>query len=384
MNELQQIVAALEATSADHAVLVTLVKVEGSSYRRPGARLLLTAGNQRIGSISGGCLEDDVMARARRVRTSGKPEMITYDTTSENDLVWGVGLGCHGVVHLLVERLPPQPVWAAKLRENLRYRKPTELAVLWGSSDCSLLGTRLAAELIPAPPLAGKQACPSSAGFQPAPGVWPNRDSAGFQPASVSGGQAGMPALRTEPQGASDNKVFHQVIAPPVSLVIFGAGDDARPLVRFAKALGWYVCVVDPRPASATPERFPEADVTLVARAEEAVARINPEPDSVAIVMTHHYLHDVPLLRSLLPRPLAYLGLLGPRKRADRILAEVEAGGLAITSGMRLRLHAPVGLDLGADGPDEVALAILAEAKAALAGRDARPLRERQRPIHAE
>ena len=177
--------------------------------------------------------------------------------------------------------------------------------------------------------------------------------------------------------------VFHQTVHPPTALLVFGAGDDAQPLVRFAKGLGWHVCVVNPRPAFATPARFPEADGTMVARAEEAVDRINPEADSVAVVMTHHYRHDVPLLRTLLPRPLAYLGLLGPRKRAERILADVEAAGIAISPEMRARLHAPVGLDLGADSPEEVALAILAEVKAVLAGRDARPLRERTLPIHA-
>jgi xanthine/CO dehydrogenase XdhC/CoxF family maturation factor len=171
---------------------------------------------------------------------------------------------------------------------------------------------------------------------------------------------------------------------PPTPLVVFGAGDDARPLVRFAKELGWQVNVVDARPAFATPARFPEADGTVVARPEEAVARINPEADSVVIVMTHHYHHDVPLLRALLPRPLAYLGLLGPRKRAERILSDLTADGFTVTRDMHEHLHAPVGLDLGAETPEEVALSILAEMQAVLARRDARPLRERQRPIHAE
>jgi len=339
MNELQRIVAAIETAPAGNAVLATLVMVEGSSYRRPGARMLLIGDDQRIGSISGGCLEDDVAAHAQQVRRSGRPTAVPYDTTAENDLVWGVGLGCHGVVHVLVEKLPPRPYWALELRENFLQRKPTELAVLWQSPDPSVLGTRLAAELAAVPP-------------------W----------------------LSSTPSTG----IFRQTIAPPVPLVVFGAGDDAQPLVRLAKGLGWHVCVVDPRPAFATPGRFPEADGTIVARAEEAVARIDPGAESVAVVMTHHYRHDVPLLRALLPRPLAYLGLLGPRKRAEKILSDIEAAGLAISPEMRARLYAPVGLDLGADNPEEVALAILAEMMAVLAGRDARPLRERKRPIHAE
>ena len=332
MKELQEILTLLDASAPAGAILVTLVGVEGSSYRRPGARMLLTSEGRRIGSISGGCLEDDIIAQAGSVQGSGRAKVVTYDTTSENDLVWGVGLGCHGVVHLLIEELPPRPEWVDVLRRNIRERVTTELAVVWQGPEGVRLGTSLAKDIPPQPGL----------------------------------------------------NVFRQTVRPPPPLVIFGAGDDARPLVRFAKELGWQVAVVDARPAFATPARFPEADSTVVARPEEAVARINPEADSVVIVMTHHYHHDAPLLRALLPRPLAYLGLLGPRKRTEKILADLQADGLAISPEMRARLHSPVGLDLGADNPEEIALSILAEIQAGLAGRDARPLRERTLPIHAE
>ena len=333
MKDLQQILTALQSAPADDAVLATLVHVDGSSYRRPGARLLLTADDRRIGSISGGCLEDDVVIHARTVRTNGTAKPIAYDTTAENDLVWGVGLGCHGVVQVLLEKLPPQPTWAAALRENFLRRTATKLAVVWRGADATLLGTRLARDL------------PS------------------------------LPATA---------EVFRENVPPPTTLIIFGAGDDVRPLVRLAKELGWHITVADPRPAFATAERFPEADAVVVARPEKAPTSLPLAADTVAVIMTHHYRHDVPLLRALLPRPLAYLGLLGPRKRAERILSDLAAQGFVATPEMRARLHAPVGLDLGADNPEEVALAILAEMKAVLAGRDARPLRERQQPIHVD
>ena len=345
MKETQQILDALSSLPSGGAALATLVKVEGSSYRRPGARLLLTAEGRRAGSISGGCLEDDVAGHAREVLASGVAKAVTYDTTTENDLVWGVGLGCHGVVHVLIEKLGAQLPWAAVLRENLRRRVPTELAVVWRSPDPGLLGTRLAVELAAAP-----------------------------EPAPAPRGQAGMTAPNTE--------VFRQVIAPPVPLVVFGAGNDAQPLVRLARELGWQVTVVDPRPALATPARFPDADSVVIARPEEVTARLALGPDTVAVVMTHHYAHDVPLLRNLLPCPLAYLGLLGPRKRAEKILSDLVTGGLPLTPETHARLHAPVGLDLGAETPEEVALAIVAEIQAVLTGRDARPLRERTSPIH--
>jgi xanthine dehydrogenase accessory factor len=141
--------------------------------------------------------------------------------------------------------------------------------------------------------------------------------------------------------------------------------------------------VADPRPAMPTPERFPGVSALLTGPADDLVRSAAPRPGSLAVVMTHHYLHDLPLLRGLLPLPLAYLGLLGPRRRAEKILADLAAEGLPVTSAMRARLRAPVGLDLGAELPEEVALSIVAEMTAVLAGRDARPLRERELPIHA-
>jgi xanthine/CO dehydrogenase XdhC/CoxF family maturation factor len=176
--------------------------------------------------------------------------------------------------------------------------------------------------------------------------------------------------------------VFFEYAPRPVPLLIVGAGDDARPLCRMAAELGFAVTVVDPRPAYATEARFPAAATVLVATPEVFAALGPPDGRTAAVVMTHHYIHDGPFLGSLLPQPLAYLGLLGPRQRAEKILGDLAAGGLEVTPAMRDRLHAPVGLDLGAQTPESVALAILAEVQAVLAGRNARPLRERSGPIH--
>ncbi len=338
MNELASIVSYLSGNGDASPVLATLVAASGSSYRRPGARLLVTAEGNRIGSISGGCLEEDIVVRARRVAATGCAELITYDTSLENDLVWGVGLGCHGVVQILLEKIPPSPNWVRILTVQLKAREATELAVVWRSADSALLGTHLANEL------------------------------------SAQVGAA---------------TVFFEAIHPPVSLVIFGAGDDAQPLVRLARELGWHVTMADPRPEFVTMERFPGADALLVAPASELVGRVfgarenaSTVPDGVAVVMTHHYVHDVPLLRDLLHLPLRYVGLLGPKQRGEKILADLVQDGVEITPEQLKRLHAPVGLDLGAESPTEVALSIVAEICATLAGRDARPLRERNRPIH--
>ncbi len=327
MKELQAIVGHLDGAGG---VLATLVAVEGSSYRRPGARMLID-GEVRIGSISGGCLEEDLVERSKRVAADGCPELVVYDTLADDDLLWGVGLGCHGIVRILLERVPARPDWAGALAENFRAGRATRLAVAWRNPG-GPLGTRLAA---------------AGANGEGAAGVW------------------------------------DETIAPPTALAIFGAGDDAQPLARFASELGWRVTLADPRPALATAARFPGASARVVGPADELVARTAPPPDSLAVVMTHHYRHDQPLLRDLLPLPLAYLGLLGPRARAERILSAIAGEGFAVTEAMRERLRAPVGLDLGADTPQEVALSIMAEMNAVLAGRDGRPLRERTLPIHA-
>jgi xanthine/CO dehydrogenase XdhC/CoxF family maturation factor len=309
-----------------------LVTVSGSSYRRPGARLLFTSDRRRIGSISGGCLEEDLVSRTLQVAATGIPELVTYDTTSENDLIWGVGLGCHGVVQVLIEKLPPAARWVQALADNLSAHRATPLAVVWRASQENLLGTHLAGEL----------------------------------PAHEAG--AG---------------IFFDNVQPPVPLVIFGAGDDARPLVRIAKELGWHVTLADPRREFATQDRFPSVDAISVAPAADLVARTSIPPEALAVVMTHHYVHDLPILRDLLTKDLSYIGLLGPRKRAERILSDLAHEGMVPTAKMRGRLHAPVGLDLGADTPEEVALSMIAEMRAVLAGRDGRPLRLREKPIHA-
>jgi len=346
MKATAAIISALLSPATGESVLATLATVAGSSYRRPGARLLLKNDGGRIGSISGGCLEEDVLIRARRVLATGTAETVVYDTTSENDLVWGVGLGCHGVVRVVIERLPARPAWAVTLAENFAARRPTLLVVTHTATDATQLGTRLATPAGPAP-----------AGETPAAQHDPTADS-------------------------PDTAIFLNHNAPPPALAIFGAGDDAQPLARLAHELGWHITVADPRAAFATTERFPTANALLVAPTAELVDRLALAPDALAVVMTHHYIHDVPLVRALLARPLAYLGLLGPKKRAERILADLARDGLTITPAMLAHLHAPVGLDLGADSPEQVALAIVAEMQATLTRRNARPLRERTRPIH--
>jgi xanthine/CO dehydrogenase XdhC/CoxF family maturation factor len=305
--------------------------VAGSSYRRPGARCLVLPGGRSSGSISGGCLEEDVRLRAREVLAGGTPQLVRYDTADENDLVWGTGLGCQGEVRVFIERLAqPLPRWVNALRENFRGRIGTELAVAFGDAWGAMRGTHLRADL----------------------------------------------------PGALAADTWVERLAPPPSLVLFGAGDDAQPLVALARLLGWHVTVFDARPAYATAARFPDAQLVIACTTEDAARHAAIGADSHVVVMSHRYRDDRAALRVLLARPLAYLGVLGPRHRTERILEELAAEGLRLSDAQRARLFAPVGIDLGGAAPETVALSIVAELQAFQASRRPQHLRELARPIH--
>jgi xanthine dehydrogenase accessory factor len=293
---------------------------------------MLMASGERVGSVSGGCLEEDLLEHCQSVLAGAPARTVLYDTTNENDAVWGVGLGCHGVVEVLVEPLPTCPPWVPRLRTAWASRQGGALAVRYAGTPVETWGTRW---------------------LEPATGVEQN------------------PGLFIDP------------VPPPLALLVCGAGEDARPLVRIAAEFGWEITVTDPRPAYANRERFPEAQQVLPGPPERVLAALATDDRTAAVIMTHHYVHDLPLLRVLARRPLAYLGLLGPRTRAERLIRELEQESPTLPSGALERLHAPVGLDLGGDTPESVALSILAEIIATVHRRSGRPLRERRRPIHA-
>jgi xanthine dehydrogenase accessory factor len=325
-SEIFEIVDQLLSRDEFPCALATLVAIEGSSYRRAGARRLIGFSGTPVGGISGGCLEQDIDAHARSLlKSSNRSKVISYDTSSENDLVWGVGTGCHGIVHVLIEKLDECPAWARAVNQAKSHRNPVVLHTRWkrGPDTPDPLSTGLIS---------------SSS----------ERSPVGF---------------------------VHQIL-PPQRLVIFGAGDDAIPVHRLANQLGWETKIFDPRPAFPTKDRFPEAVTTQCEPAEKAVTAVDWDDHTAAIIMTHHYLFDLPLLKTLVPLQLPYLGLLGPKERGQRLLK--DAGFNPLQSS----LHYPVGLDLGGDGAEAVALAIVSEIHAHLNQRTAQPLSRRERPIH--
>ena len=372
MNELDAVLKAVETVRATgrRAALASVVAVTGSSYRRPGARMLIREDGQTTGGVSGGCLESDVTLRAAVAIEEGQIALASYDTTADDDVDLGMGLGCRGVIHVLIEPLPPDTRmhYLAQLETLRRTHEHAVLATVWratGGGDGR----------------AGNRLLHDSVGIR-----WTDiadRQLAGTiaaDAAEVLETRRSMTTAYEVPAGTAD--VLLEYLPPLVPLFVFGGGPDAVPLVRLAKALGWHVTVVDPRARAASRDRFSEADAVIRCGPEEVLDLVPLASDSIAVVMTHNYHRDLRLLEVLLPSSVRYLGLLGPKARAERLLHDLTLSGYVASPEQLRRLHAPAGLDLGADGPDEIALAVVAEVKATLAGRAARPLRDRHDPIH--
>ena len=377
MRDLLDILTAAErlAAAGEPATLATVVRVQGSSYRLPGARMLVDAAGHRTGSVSGGCLESDV-ARRGRLLTADRPTAVArYDASDDGtgeDAAWGFALGCNGSIDVLIERLdaPAAAGALAFLRRCVADRRRGAVLHVFqvdGDLDVSP-GARLA--------------------------VWDDGTVA-LDPASLADRFAAVRADAAAVVAAGESAtivydtaggrlhVLAEAVVPPVPLVVFGGGHDAVPLVAVAKGLGWHVTVCDRRPGHARPDRFPLADAVVAAADVGDVGdRVPLTADTVAVVMTHHYPADRDLLRLLLRSPARYVGLLGPRARTDRILADWAAAGVHFAPAQLAKLHAPVGLDLGGDGSEAVALAVAAEVFAALHHRAGGPLRDRTGPIH--
>lgn len=314
--------------AGESAVLATVVKTSGSSYRLPGARLLLRRSGRRAGSVSGGCLEDDLVKKAWWLTESG-PVVRRYDTTPEGEIATSFGTGCNGIIHVLLERVAPGHAEIIDVLRTIRTtRRALTVAHVIGPAD--RVGQRFFLDESEAPNV---------------PGV----------------------------------EFFIETLAPPVHLLIFGAGDDAVPLADLAKYLGWRVSVLDGRAHYARREKFPHVDDLIVRPPAESGAAAEVDPWTIAVLMSHSYAQDLDALAQLAQKPLRYLGILGPRKRSSQLLA--DAG---LDSGRLMpALHSPMGLDIGADGPHQVALAVIAEIQATLNGREGGSLRAGTGSIHA-
>jgi xanthine/CO dehydrogenase XdhC/CoxF family maturation factor len=414
MRELSRVVA--EAERAERAgtplVLATVVNVEGSTYRRPGARLLVAEDRWLAGGVSGGCLEDDVLKRAFWRTAGGDPVLVSYDSRSEDEGAWAQALGCNGLVEVVLERLEPR-----------RRIHPLRTVAAWlREGTQGVLVTVFAAP--PGAARVGDRAALAAGGESESevPGALGERllVEAG---AALAAGRSRVIRL---PWDEGEVRALVEVVVPPPTLVVMGEGPDVPPVIELARTLGWRTRLVVSRHTTAAAGAEAAADEVVVSGNDELPGKLPLGGARAVVLMTHSFPRDLAALRFLLgadpplpagerahdlplpsgerardlPLPsgervgvrgaparspasaLSYLGVLGPRRRTERLLHDLRQEKVALDAEALERLFTPVGLDLGAEEPEEIALALVAEIQAVLHGRTGRSLRESAGPIH--
>ena len=372
MSELRSLIAAARSQRerGEPLWIATVVDVHGSSYRRPGARMLFTAERWLAGSVSGGCLERDVVAKGPFRTRDGRARLVTYDGATDERS----GSGCDGVIDVLVERAGgdddlTDPINLAA--RCLQTERPGVLFSVFRSARAevavgahhALLASGERASSLPAGALRDQlDALAASLLASATNDCFPARSHTG----TASFARDTVAPYVEHLLGVD---LLVELVLPPPHLFIFGGAHDVLPLLALAKAIGWSVCVCEPHAQLSTRAAFRDADQHLVGPVEHAVAALDGCARPAAVIMAHHYERDLAALEALLRSRAPYIGLLGARKRAARLLADVESKGFALDEKARRRLHAPVGLALGAESPQEIALSIVAEIQAFCAAR---------------
>ncbi len=371
MKEISDILAEYNKirSAGRKAALATVVRVEGSSYRQPGARMLISDEGGLTGAISGGCLEGDALRKALLVIARGKPMLVTYDTTDEDDATLGIGLGCSGIIQILIEPVedenPENPIRLLETIVSKRQKCVLSTFFTAGEQQELQFGTCV-----------GYAQNGQISGSIPALIKKQEVFSAMKQALSEKGS-----VIHHETGKIPGISVLMDVISPAVHLVIAGAGNDIIPVTKMAGVLGWQVTVLDGRPFYATCARFPDVHQVLVTDASEALSKITMDENTAFVLMTHNYNYDLALLLQLVKKEVPYIGILGPKKKFNRLLEDLvrqaDQGDIRMDN-----LYSPVGLDIGAETAEEIALSVMGEIKAVLSGKPGNSLRDKSDPIH--
>jgi len=344
-TSLEMLLERLSAVNAP-AALATIVATAGSTYRKAGARMLIEADGQLTGLLSGGCLEQDLREHALAVLATGAARIVEYDMRGEDDLVFGIGAGCEGAMRIVVEAAAPGSAPLAALRAagaTLAAGRAAALAVVHAGPGAELGTSSWPAAAGSAPPRELAESCAAVLATESSQHLRWGRDS-------------------------SAREAWIQYLAPSPHVLVCGAGPDAEPLVAQLRALRFAVTVADHRPAYGDARRFPGATVSLGTAAALAT-RLDLGRYFAAVVMSHHLQSDAAYLEALATSPIGHVGLLGPRPRRERLMAQIGPAARALAP----RLRGPVGLDIGAVTPEGIALAITAELHALAAGRPGGP-----------
>lgn len=367
MKEISEIINAFYTAknAGVKTALATVVKVEGSSYRQPGARMLVTEKGELTGAISGGCLEGDALRRALLCISQKQNKLITYDTSKEEDADFGMQLGCNGIVHILFEYIDENKsnnpiVLLEKLKEKREVGVIASLytfkrnAVQTGTSlfyrdDTMFFCSEYGSELI-----------------HIAKTVLQN----------------GVSLIKKIDINGQQYEALIEFIDLPLHLVIAGAGNDVQPLVKAADLVGWETTVADGRFGYAQSQRFPEAKNVWHAKPGELIDRLKIDSATYFILMTHNYKYDLALLELLLKTCSPYIGILGPKSKLNRMFDDLHQQGIEITDNHLSRIYGPVGLDIGAETSHEISISVLSEIMAVRNGKSGRSLKYKTQKIH--
>jgi len=337
-----------ELSAGRSLVLGIVLETAGSTYRKPGALMLIASDGDYAGLLSGGCLEGDLREHAANVRETGVPKIVSYDLRGPDDLLWGLGVGCEGAMNILLIRVAEANDWQpiSHFLDSLRSHRATAVGIVVEAGTSG----RKAGDIIM--PRAHSASEPPLSQVEIALLEQATRRKASW--------------LDVDEPGA---KIFGLAHALPPRVRILGAGPDTLPIVDFASRLGWKVTLVDHRPAYAKPSRFPAAEKVIHGRPEELGKSIDTRGYNAAVVMSHHLASDLTYLTALAHSEIPYVGLLGPAIRREKLLTDMGDAAAAL----RPRLRAPVGLALGGRAPESIALAIVAEIHAFLHGSEGGP-----------
>jgi xanthine/CO dehydrogenase XdhC/CoxF family maturation factor len=370
MKEIKDIIRSFDEAQKQgrQTALATVVHLDGSSYRRPGARMLITDEGQLTGAISGGCLEGDALRKALLVMSQQRSMLVTYDTMDEDDAKFGIGLGCNGIIQVLIEPINPDepnnPIQLLRIVAEKREKAVVVTLFSLENKKDTQPGTRLLLK----------------ENFQP-------ERNPPLKDILVNDGmktlREGRTVFRTYQTESQSLTAFIEFVEPAVSLIAIGAGNDVIPVIAMAEILGWETTVIDGRPAYAKKERFVSSCQVLVSKPENVISQIEIDERTVFVLMTHNYNYDMAMLHQLLLKNVIYVGMLGPKKKLDRVLGELRDQGANFTDQQLASVHSPVGLDIGAETSEEIALSILSEIKAVLSGKQGLSLHSNTGSIHS-